>query len=127
MINRLKKVTIQHRHPRHIKPYIMLPIGTYYNVAIQRLEIGDWFSIQDGYRIIIYELKRKVKVAYRNPTCAFMIQSIYGGKRTPTEMLETWKAEALINGCDISEEECLLVEVKRADIESNNIEEEDEH
>lgn len=110
-------VTVQHPHPRCVKPYIVIPIGLYCNAEFQELKYGDWFNMQDGYRIVAYEIIRTCRMRLDSPECSFILQSIYGDKYTPSTKIRKWKDEALINGYDIDETQCLLVEVKRVEIE----------
>lgn len=112
-----KVISIMHQSTMR-KPWILMPIGYYYNRDLQNAKQGDVLLFSDGKR---REIAYKTIVPIINGLTDYLCRQTYVcGMQN---VMRRWKMNAVFEGHNervYSHDECLLIFLKESDSESND-------
>lgn len=111
----IKAIKIQQPTPKAEKPYAILPIGLYCNVALQKAKPGQEVVFQTEWRRDKRQIVQICRFRINSPEFTFMLRSIYGESMTIAKLMERWEAWAVVEGIGkdgIDKEQCIIVEVE---------------
>ena len=109
-----RPIKIQHPTPKANKPYAILPIGLYCNVALQKSKPGQEVIFETDWRKDKRVITNICRFRINSPEFTFMLRSIYGENMTIAKLMEKWEAWAVVEGigaAGIDHESCIIVEV----------------
>ena len=110
-----RPIKIQHPTPKAEKPYAILPIGLYCNVALQTAKPSQEVIFQTEWRHDKRHIVQLCRFRINSPEFTFMLRSIYGENMTIAKLMERWEAWAIVEGIGkdgIDREQCVIVEVE---------------
>lgn len=123
----MKPIKIQHPTPKAEKPYAILAIGLYCNVALQKSKPGQEVIFETDWRKDKRVITNICRFRINSPEFAFMLRSIYGEGMTIAKLMERWEAWAIVEGIGkdgFSRDEALLLETRPYDAELAEMEDE---
>lgn len=111
-------VTVFHLPPADIKPYVMVPVGYFFNRKLYKLKKGDRIKFIDENCKWYYV--NRLEIDIESAAFGFWCQTLYscGGRyNIPKEaVFKRWDMQAIRAGYEpraISRQRCLILEVKR--------------
>lgn len=109
-----RPIKIQHPTPKADKPYAILAIGLYCNVALQKAKPGQEVIFETEWRRDKRRIVQLCRFRINSPEFTFMLRSIYGENMTIAKLMERWEAWAVVEGIGkdgFDRENCIIIEV----------------
>lgn len=111
-------VSVFHLPPADIKPYVMVPVGYFFNRELYKLKPGDRVKfINESNK---WSFVDKLEIDIESAAFGFWCKTLYsrGGKYNITKeaVFKRWEMQAIRAGFDpkaISKQRCLILEVKK--------------
>lgn len=94
--------------------FLIVPIGTYLNVALQEAGVGARFEVWQDWRHGEYEILQTTKMRINTPEFTFLMRHIYGRRFRIADLMkrfEDWSFEAGAGFEGFDRERCLVIEL----------------
>lgn len=111
-------VSVFHLPPSDIKPYVLIPVGYFFNKKLYKLKKGDRVEFVD--EDCKWYFVDRLEIEINSAAFAFWCNTLYscGGryKITREAVFARWDLQAIRAGYDpkaISRQRCLILEVKK--------------
>lgn len=111
-----KPINILHSIPKPLNTsFIVVPIGLYCNVRLQKAKPGDVIELWQDWRHEKRRIVRTGRFRINMPEFTFMLRCIYGERMTVARLLKQWEADCVNDGIGangFNREQCLVLEIE---------------
>ena len=113
-------VKVFHLPPTDKKPYVLLPVGYFFNRELYKLQPGDIVKFIN--ETCKWQFVDRLEIDIESAAFGFWCKTLYscGGRYNVTKeaVFKRWDMQAIRAGYDIkaiSKQKCLIIEVKKKD------------